>query len=85
MTAWAGLTDISLKFIYFYIVCISHFRRVVGAGVIASTSRAIIETPLEFAKVSINTLDTFILSNNMVVIVMVVGFTITNAISAYHH
>jgi hypothetical protein len=28
--------------------------------VIASTSRAIIETPLEFAKVSINTLDTFI-------------------------
>jgi hypothetical protein len=53
--------------------------------VIASTSRAIIETPLEFAKVSINTLDTFLLSNNMVVIGMVVGFTITYAISAYRH
>ena len=27
------------------------FRRVLGAGAVASTARAIIETPLEFAKV----------------------------------
>ena len=80
-----GRFDWYVPQVHIFLHCISHFRRVVGAGVIASTSRAIIETPLEFAKVSINTLDTFTLSNNMVVIGMVVRFTITYAISAYHH
>ena len=31
-----------------------YFRRVLGAGAVASTARAIIETPLEFAKVWAN-------------------------------